>query len=326
MDKESQIQHRIRDELAASHPGVFKDDRRTVARIVGNAGQNSAGSSMKIITRLFAALITLTAMGMSAAAAFDRGGTTVDQALLVALSVTICASSHLLLAISRSKVSWGLWAFCMIGTVYGHVTFLSYAALRAGEGRAEHSVQMKRIERQIEVTRDALSQIRARPATEVSLELSTAKGWRKRSALEVELSEAKRAADLRNELMKLTSSASVIEVAGTTDIVTTETSRVASSNQSSVMLVTSLFFSILLEWTGAFYWYVLLKNPTHIGQRTKSAQEITRSIAALKKEIEMGSIRPTVKDIRSYFRCSQSKAMELRRTLSLEQNDVDERS
>jgi len=35
MDKEIQIQHRIRDELAASYPGVFNFDRRTVAQIVG---------------------------------------------------------------------------------------------------------------------------------------------------------------------------------------------------------------------------------------------------------------------------------------------------
>lgn len=35
MDKETQIQHRIRGELAASHPGVFNFDRRTVAKIVG---------------------------------------------------------------------------------------------------------------------------------------------------------------------------------------------------------------------------------------------------------------------------------------------------
>ncbi len=30
-----QIQHRIRDELAASYPGIFNFDRKAVARIVG---------------------------------------------------------------------------------------------------------------------------------------------------------------------------------------------------------------------------------------------------------------------------------------------------
>ena len=35
MEKEIQIQHRIRDELAASYPGVFNYDRKTVAQIVG---------------------------------------------------------------------------------------------------------------------------------------------------------------------------------------------------------------------------------------------------------------------------------------------------
>jgi hypothetical protein len=35
MDHMIQIQNRIRDELAASYPGVFNYDRRTVAQIVG---------------------------------------------------------------------------------------------------------------------------------------------------------------------------------------------------------------------------------------------------------------------------------------------------
>lgn len=35
MDHKIEIQNRIRDELAASHPGIFNFDRRTVAQIVG---------------------------------------------------------------------------------------------------------------------------------------------------------------------------------------------------------------------------------------------------------------------------------------------------
>lgn len=35
MDQKIEIQNRVRDELAASYPGVFNYDRRTVAQIVG---------------------------------------------------------------------------------------------------------------------------------------------------------------------------------------------------------------------------------------------------------------------------------------------------
>jgi hypothetical protein len=35
MDPKIEIQNRVRDELAASYPGVFNYDRRTVAQIVG---------------------------------------------------------------------------------------------------------------------------------------------------------------------------------------------------------------------------------------------------------------------------------------------------
>jgi len=109
-----------------------------------------------IIARIFAVFITLTAIAMSAAAALERGGTVLDQTLMVALSVAVCGSCHLLLAISRSKLSWILWAFCMIGSVYSHVTFLSYAGLRATEERAVHSIQRLNIERQTKAIREAL--------------------------------------------------------------------------------------------------------------------------------------------------------------------------
>lgn len=115
---------------------------------------------MKIfIARLFAGFITLTAIGMSAAAALERGGTALDQTLMVALSVAVCGSCHLILAISRNKLSWVLWTFCMMGSVYSHVTFLSYAGLRAGEERAHHSIQRLNIDRQTEDIREALAGI-----------------------------------------------------------------------------------------------------------------------------------------------------------------------
>lgn len=272
---------------------------------------------MKIfIARLFAGFITLTAIGMSAAAALERGGTALDQILMVALSVAVCASSHLILAISRRKLSWVLWAFCMMGSVYSHVTFLSYAGLRAGEERAHHSIQKLNFDRQTEAIREALAGISARPVAIVADALSHAKGRRERIALDAELSESKRAVVLRDELIKLASNASVTEVTGTTDLVTTGISKVAGSNQSSVALVASLLFSIMLELIGTFLWYEILQHHTVQTNGRARRQDKQKSLSEVKEAIESGKIKPRVKDIRVFLGCGQARAMEVRRSLN----------
>lgn len=271
---------------------------------------------MKIfIARLFAGFITLTAIAMSAAAALERGGSTLDQALMVSLSVAVCGSCHLILAISRSKLSWVLWTFCMMGSVYSHVTFLSYAGLRAGEERAHHSIQRRYIDRQTEVIREALAGISARPVTVVAEELSHTRGRRERIALEVELSESKRAVVLRDELIKLASNASETEVIGATDLVTTGISRVAGSNQSNVALVASLLFSIVLELIGTFLWFEILQQLNVQAKGREHRQDKQKSILEVKKAIETGKIKLRVKDIRVFLGCGQARAMEVRRSL-----------
>lgn len=269
-----------------------------------------------IIARLFAAFITLTAIGMSAAAALERGGTALDQILMVALSVAACASSHLILAISRSKLSWVLWTFCMMGSVYSHVTFLSYAGLRAGEERAHHSIQRLNIDRQTEAIREALAGISARPVTIVANELSHTKGRRERIALDAELTEAKRAAVLRDQLIKLANNASETEVTGTTDLVTTGISKVAGSNQSSVALVASLLFSVMLELIGSFLWYEILQHQAVQANGRAHCQDKQRSISEVKEAIASGKIKLRVKDIRVFLGCGQARAMEVRRSLN----------
>lgn len=266
-----------------------------------------------IIARLFAGFITLTAIGMSAAAALERGGTALDQTLMVAYSVAVCGSCHLILALSRSKWSWALWILCMMGTVYSHVTFLSYAGLRAREERAHHSVQILNIQRQTEVIREALAGISARPVTVVAEELSHAKARRERIALEAELSESRRAAALRDQLIQLASNASETEVTGATDLVTTGISKAAGSNQSNVALVASLLFSIMLELVGTFLWYEILNVQTN--ERTHR-QDKQKSIVEVEEAIAAGKIKPRVKDIRVFLGCGQARAMEVRRSLT----------
>jgi hypothetical protein len=111
--------------------------------------------------KLLAAFMTLTAMGMAAVAAWDRGGTAVDRSLLVSMAVTICAGTHLLPALSRRRVAWLIWSACLLGTIYGHLTFFSHTALRAGTVRAQQAAPVTDITRQIDATQAALAGISA---------------------------------------------------------------------------------------------------------------------------------------------------------------------
>lgn len=75
-------------------------------------------TTSRLLTLLLATAITLTAMAMASVSAWDRGGTWVDRVLLVALSVVICAGTHLIPALSKRKLAWLLWAGCLLATVY----------------------------------------------------------------------------------------------------------------------------------------------------------------------------------------------------------------
>lgn len=264
------------------------------------------------ITFILALFVTTTAILMSAVAASERGGTSIDQALLIALSIAVCAGSHVIPAISKRKLPWLIWVLCLVGTVYSHLTFLSYASQRAVNEHSRNSLQRVGIEREISATREALAAINARPVTEVAAKLALVKGWKIRKALEAELSEAKHAESLRDELIKLSSNASVAELTGAVDLVTARVAQVTKSNENMIDLAIGLGFSILLELFGAFLWYEALHREED-NQSYFPAKE--SSFIDLEEAIASGTIRPTVKEIRAYMGCSQAKAMELHRAL-----------
>lgn len=267
----------------------------------------------KITGYIFAIFVTATAVLMSAVAALERGGTTVDQVLVVCLAAAICIGSHLIPSISKSKISWMLWMVCVLGAIYSHITFFTYSKLRAGEERSQHSVQKQGVERQINAIRMTLETIHSRSVATVASELSITNGWRMRSALAAELSEAKRAAALQAEMIMLISKATEVEVTGAADLVTARIARVTGSNQDSTDLVIALIYSILLEMIGAFLWCEVLKRKNDIPPENSQASSKGISPDDLENAIESGKIKATVKDIRTFLGCGQHRAMELRR-------------
>ena len=271
---------------------------------------------MSAPTKMLASFVTLTAMAMASAAAWDRGGDAVDRALLVALSVAICAGAQLIPAVSKRRLAWLLWFCCVLGTMYSHLVFFTHASLHAGEVRAQQSNQVVGTEKQIEAARDALAGISARPVSVIASELAVTRGWRKRSALQDELTEARRAAGLRDALVRLNGKATEAGVASATDPVTERIASVTGSSEASISLLIGLGFAILLELVGALLWVEVLRHsegePTAGGAKPDACKD---PVAELRAAIYAGKLKPTVAGIRAFLGCSQAKAMELRRAI-----------
>jgi len=273
-------------------------------------------STSKALTLLLAIAITLTAMAMASVAAWDRGGTWVDRVLLVALSVVICAGTHLIPALSKRKLAWLLWTGCFLATVYSQLSFLTHASIRAGGDRAQHSVQVQGAEQQIEAVRGALAGIVARPVAVVASEITITESWSKRNALKLELTEARRAAALRDELVKLASATTSAKVMNAPDPVTNRIASVTGSSEASISLLIGLGLSILMELVGVMLWCEVLRLPADT-PAVVSAQATSENnpVDDLKAAIQSGQCKPTVASIRGYLGCGQARAMEMRRML-----------
>lgn len=272
---------------------------------------------MTLSTFTLAVFVTTVAAAMAATAAWDRGGTALDRILLVSMSVAIVGGVHLIPALTSRKLAWLLWAGCLLGTVYGHLTFFVHASMRAGDAQAQQSVQVTGAARQIDATQRALDVITARPISVVAAQLANTRTRRERAALRLELAEAQRGEALRGELVKLAATQTQAEVAGTTDPVVARLAAVTGVTEASISLTVGLTFSLLLELLGAVLWIEAFRQPSGQPQDYPNAGDTKPRaddpLADLRRAIEAGECKPTVSGIRAFLGCSQAKAMEMRR-------------
>lgn len=296
-----------------------------------------------------AAFVTLTAACMAAVAAWERGGTLLDKILLVSMSSIIVMAVHLLPALSRRLIVWPVWMGCLLCAMYGHLTFLIHASVHAEDDRAQHSALTVGTERQIEMTRESLGRINARPVTTVATELAVTRDGRRRTALRAEIAEGRRAEALEDELVKLSGISTVARSARATDPVTVSLAEVTRYSDGAVAVVIGMTFSVLIELVGALLWNEVLRHPNRGPGQPRNAMtaditedvtypdeavtgfirtedpiitgtsavttELSGQVAPVINAIKIGECRPTVAGIRKYLGCSQARASELRREL-----------
>jgi hypothetical protein len=269
------------------------------------------------ITVTLAIFVTATSVTIAASSAMESSGTYFDQMRMLAIFVSISVCTHLILALSKQTLTRLAWAGCLLGTAFVQVSYFTYASQRAGEIRAQHSLKTTGIEQQLEVTKAALAAIQSRPVAIVAADLASSPDRRQRAALRAELTEAKRAAALSDDLVRLSATAATTLAEGTTDKVTALLAKVTGGSAAGIALTVYLGLFLVLEILGIALWREVLRhsetaNLTPLASGSKTHRD---PLADLRNAIASGKCRPTLTGIRVFLRCGQTKASEIRRAL-----------
>lgn len=310
----------------------------------------------RVLTISMAIAVTGLAVALAAASAWGRASGLHQKFLLSGISMAVVVSVHLAPALLRSippLVIWPFWCMCLVGAIYMHANFMIVAASDAALVRlASSPVAVARAEQRAAVE-EALSSIRARPAGQIARQLSWTTHPARIAALEVELQEAQRADSLRAQLVTLAAGAAAAAAGATADPVAERLAGLVGVTANSMGLAASVLFAGLLEVLGMMLWFVSLADrkrlvadaeilPTQAAPIVQQvvqvnvqppeqpslndvvhadahepAQVASDDLSLLRAAIERGECQSTLNSIRTFMRCGQSRASELRRALNV---------
>lgn len=278
----------------------------------------------KPLNLALAVVVLLVALAMAAVAAWQRADATVDRLLLVALGCVTVAAVHLLPSLTKRRIMWPLWAGCFVVAIYGHAGFFAFASTQLGEAREIRSAQSNATTRHRESIEASLATIKARPLAQVAAQVLRTNDGDKLAALHIELDEAKRIANLRDELVRLEGTTASNAATGyVTDPVTYQVAILAGISERSVMLVLNLFMAALIELVGMVLWLELVKADNVASNASNASNAPTEGLLShiespidfLRSAVNDGQCKPTVAGIRQFLGCGQVRAMHMRREL-----------
>jgi hypothetical protein len=221
---------------------------------------------------------------VSAAAAAERGGTLADRLLIGAVSVAITLACHLLPSISRSGLVRALWGVCLLITAWGHAAYFTGASARAGAGRAAHLETPAAVA----ALRNELDAIQARPVAVVAADLAGARSralsadaarcrpdvpaecrriaatagaaTARVEALNEELAQARRAADLRARVTAMAGGQDVAKAAAAVDPVAGVLAGWLGVSAGSIVTTVSVLSAIVVELLACTLWSIALSR------------------------------------------------------------------
>ncbi|MCA8133559.1 hypothetical protein [Burkholderia cepacia] len=218
-----------------------------------------------------AALATVTALGLSILAGWQRGGTLPERLIWIAIGTVLVTSAHLLPALIRDAsipvraVGSLLWGACLATACYGHAGFFAFAQQHAGEQRAL-AVQVTTAP---SPSRSLTAVMAERAAVTAQLATANARycvgncvtreGQRVSLAAKIDALNAE-ADDIHRQQV------SVDQVTARRDALLADpvTSRLAAllgTTTARVDLLTGLTFAAILEGVACLLWTVALRSP-----------------------------------------------------------------
>lgn len=274
------------------HSGPLSGENDDATQVTdGNSDNRMSSSPTQRRLALGAAGVTsIVGLAIAAAAALERGGTLLDQTLIVAIACVLVLGAHLLPSLSRSPLARLLWLGCLMLTAWGHATFFTAASHRAGSVRADAVATTSRAE----ALRAELQAIQARPLAVVSAELAAtqvrantaatavercqrtvsseqiclrlsaaAEATRLRAtALADEMSESRRAADLRNRLAEAASEQDAERQAAAADPIARSIADLMGLPAEVLSTGVSVLSAIVIELMAALLWSIGLQSGT----------------------------------------------------------------
>jgi hypothetical protein len=267
----------------------------------------------KQLTLFFAITITSVAVLIAVASGLERGSTLFDQVIFVTLAVSVTLLAHLLPALIQGRLALVVWAFCLVVSFYGYMVFFTGSQSRTGEAQAEHVLasdsSLDRLA-DLKLSRDA---IQSRSISLIANDLSVTKESHKRSALLLELQEAKRKITLQKQIDAMRDSiGKERDSVSHSDVVT----KSLGVTGGTVSFVVAFLMSLLVEISGAILWFNLLHAKPSEPEQAKSEnvhKAVNQDLVQVMQAISSGKCQKSQRAIRQYLGCSQSKATELNR-------------
>lgn len=267
-------------------------------------------SHTRTVAGLLAFICTAVCIGMASSAVMERATTKTEQLVMLATAVALVLGSHLLPALSRrSVVTKVLFVVCIVATVYNQAHFFAKATHRAGEHRAKtvamtgHTLALQ----------EELDSITARPLVKVAADLAKATAQdaatqsalarcqvktpdkcttaqvlgvataTKVQALQVENTQAERAADLRRQLANAAAAHDAAQALQAADPVDVQLAAITGLSIKSIGTMAAVLQSLLLELLGAALWTVALSAPAAAVTTPVAKRE--RNTTAVKIEV-----------------------------------------
>lgn len=270
--------------------------------------ENKKSHSLRtFIILMLAITLTCVSLAMITEASWERSGSLMEAVIMSFLAGGVALSAHLLPALTKKRVGkfgWGIvsmiWVVAVLVTLYSHTIFFVATMTEAGNSRANKSSQVQDIKTLSEENKKLMTNTDARSVVAISRDIANvdiqinqltpracanckrikaniAGLEAKKDALNIEMTEAKRVADLRDQAIKMDQKAAEIKNNARLDPVTEKLVSIFDGmNVDGVTLLISVVNAALLEMLASLFWWLVWPDKKLVEPDTGNRKDLNK--------------------------------------------------